>query len=633
MMRKFNNRAFTVVEVVVTIAIIGIILIIALPRISSMKDDNKLKKFDAYRESFLSAAKLYVDTNGKDMFGNHSSGCLQVTYDQLENSNLIKKFGEKNVTCKNAKTYVNVRKANSHYFYDISIICTEEDDTSNVLYDQVLESTSKCEFKEDKDAPKVEIVGSDKNVWKMRKDTLVKVKVEDDFGLNKNIEIEYWWEEVNTHKIVGPYQYNYHNKEGVKKVNYDIPLKSVPEVTGKYRFYVKSVEDSSGIMDIMGNKYYLTDNDGVFWIDNTPPKCVTTGGGDKWFHEAVTLYGTCSDSHSGCVSNVSKKFDAEVMNELKSPGSVKDKAGNVTVCPSNRVKIDKKPNKPTISNPTNGNWVNYNFSLKVKTTTKKERIGYWQYSYDQKSWTTYKNSATNNFTTTPFSAERNQLVYIRVCTNASGICSDSASTRIRIDKTKPTFKFSMSGIKTAVVTCSDSASGISGTSKFTVALTGSGNRNVSKSCKDKAGNTGTGSHTYRYSTCASGENTCKYGCSYRWDSCYYGSPNACQGGYVKQHYSCCKYWGTQWKWRYTDAGGFRFCWGAKNVGCMSDYGGLSKAVRLNVTRQVCTGYGQCSYSVWSNCAYRKNTCQGKNVPYNCSNCYTGHNTCKAGWVL
>ena len=97
------------------------------------------------------------------------------------------------------------------------------------------------------------------------------------------------------------------------------------------------------------------------------------------------------------------------------------------------------PAKPTISNPTGGNWVNYNFSLEVSTTSAANTIGYWQYSYDNSSWVKYADSVgkgKNKITTTPFSSERNQNVYIRACT-AKGLCSPAASTRIRIDKTAP----------------------------------------------------------------------------------------------------------------------------------------------------------------------------------------------------
>ena len=124
------------------------------------------------------------------------------------------------------------------------------------------------------------------------------------------------------------------------------------------------------------------------------------------------------------------------MDEYVSPCTVYDNVGHSTVCPVQRVRMDTIPKKPTISNHTNGNWVNYDFSLQVKTESPSDLIGYWQYSYDQEDWITYSDSATNNFTTTPFTKERNPDVYIRVCSKY-GSCSEAASTRIRIDKTPP----------------------------------------------------------------------------------------------------------------------------------------------------------------------------------------------------
>ena len=103
-----------------------------------------------------------------------------------------------------------------------------------------------------------------------------------------------------------------------------------------------------------------------------------------------------------------------------------------------------KPATPSITNPTNGNWVNNNFALTVKTNTPQEIIGYWYYSYNNSNFTRYDESnGKKTYVTPDFSAERNQDVYIRVCNKkASGPndnenCSNSATTRIRIDKTAP----------------------------------------------------------------------------------------------------------------------------------------------------------------------------------------------------
>ncbi len=100
--------------------------------------------------------------------------------------------------------------------------------------------------------------------------------------------------------------------------------------------------------------------------------------------------------------------------------------------------IDKTPPaKPNINNPTNGNATSQNFSLTVSSVDTGSGIAYYEYSYDQVNWVTYQNSDSNSFVTTPFSAERNQLVYIR-CFDKVGNVSEVSSTNIWIDRTPPT---------------------------------------------------------------------------------------------------------------------------------------------------------------------------------------------------
>ena len=75
MATKKIKRGFTLVEVIVVIAIIGIIFVISLPLIGDLKDSNKDKAYEAYRASFVAASKLYVDMNSEEMFGNYNEGC------------------------------------------------------------------------------------------------------------------------------------------------------------------------------------------------------------------------------------------------------------------------------------------------------------------------------------------------------------------------------------------------------------------------------------------------------------------------------------------------------------------------------------------------------------------------------
>ena len=128
MKNKFikNNKAFTLIELIVVIAIIGIILILALPQVGKIQEANKNRKYEVYEMSIERGAKLYVDSRARDMFGNNNSGCVTVKYSELKASNVIKDFGMDDVTCSNdSETYVEVRKINNDYRYDVAIICRQ----------------------------------------------------------------------------------------------------------------------------------------------------------------------------------------------------------------------------------------------------------------------------------------------------------------------------------------------------------------------------------------------------------------------------------------------------------------------------------------------------------------------------
>ena len=115
-----------------------------------------------------------------------------------------------------------------------------------------------------------------------------------------------------------------------------------------------------------------------------------------------------------------------------------------------QVKVDKvKPSKPTIDNPTKENWTNTDFALTLSSNDAHSGIDYYQYTYGANAtatgtnantqWIKYGNSNKTTFTTTPFSAERNQYVYVRSC-DVAGNCSDKNKTYIRIDTHAPTCK-------------------------------------------------------------------------------------------------------------------------------------------------------------------------------------------------
>ena len=88
---KLNNQGFTLVELLVAIAILGIISIIALPQISNLQTKNTNIKYETYQKALLSGGKLYVDAYSADMFGNNASGCYDIPYDDLKAKGLVKR--------------------------------------------------------------------------------------------------------------------------------------------------------------------------------------------------------------------------------------------------------------------------------------------------------------------------------------------------------------------------------------------------------------------------------------------------------------------------------------------------------------------------------------------------------------
>ena len=515
-MRQMNKKGFTLVELIVVIAIMGVILILALPQVGRIRANNRDAKFDAYAQAIERGAKLYVDNYSRDLFGYSDSGCVEVKYSWLKNKNLVKDFSDKDIDCGSDETYVQIRKVNDNYRYATAVVCKRGEE---VVYKKEINSEFTCDTSKDISGP-IFTVTPPSSDWIQTKNLHITVKVSDPSGLNNNIGISYYWTNLSGTQVGTKYYHNYKNKKDVESVKYTIPTSHVPD-TGQYKLVIEpwDGEGTVGVQDSLGNYKLLSDTYGTYKIDNVPPKCVTVGGGDQWFHEAVTLYGNCTDEHSGCVKKqISKVWDVEIMDEYVTPGTVEDHAENKTECPKNRVRIDKPPVKPTISNPTNGKWTNKDFTITMKTVTASSRIGHWEYKYDNGSWQTYSNSASNTHSMT-ISSDKSGTLYVRACTNASGICSEAASTTIRLDKTNPSCSswkentWTTGGV-TVKYSCGDNLSGVVSCPGTRWGLkSGIGPTTI----KDNAGNTATCpgksvASAFQYNTATRRVRTCTDSC-------------------------------------------------------------------------------------------------------------------------
>ncbi len=123
MKRIRNSKGFTLVELLVAVAILGIITGMSIPLIRNIQLRNNNKKFEQYGKAMLSSAKLYRDSYDEDLFGRKSSGCALVSLSQLIEKGLIKDYPDENITCDYSGTMVRIVKINKQYGYSYQLFC------------------------------------------------------------------------------------------------------------------------------------------------------------------------------------------------------------------------------------------------------------------------------------------------------------------------------------------------------------------------------------------------------------------------------------------------------------------------------------------------------------------------------
>lgn len=276
-MRK-NNKGFTLIEVLVAITIMGIITVMALPGVQQLQSRNRERKYEKYGESLVSSAKLYVDSNGEDIFGYAVSGCADITFSELEAKALAKDYETNGITCvgnmTNADlrddTFIHVEKKNNKYVYQPYITCTDK--TGKIVY-QTPDVVNRCEN------VSVGVQGSmtfnitaasDTERDKWTKTKQINVEIGSDAGLVSNSFSSYCLAKVDNPDVCveGSRQsINFGNALGAKSVKRTIDL---ADLTGEFYFVLLAGEGR--IADLAGNQI-LENIKSSFTvkIDNTPP--------------------------------------------------------------------------------------------------------------------------------------------------------------------------------------------------------------------------------------------------------------------------------------------------------------------------------------------------------------------------
>lgn len=113
-----NKRGFTLVELIVTIAIISIISGIAYGSITTMQIRNRNKRYQTYEQVMINGAKLYVDHYSADLWAdNIDNVCYTVSYEKLRDNNLIQKYKQNGEQFDDANSKVYFVRKNGEVNY------------------------------------------------------------------------------------------------------------------------------------------------------------------------------------------------------------------------------------------------------------------------------------------------------------------------------------------------------------------------------------------------------------------------------------------------------------------------------------------------------------------------------------
>ncbi len=274
-----KNLGFTLIELLVSIAIMGILLMIAIPGVLKIKEDNKTKKYEVYKSAVERAAKLYTDSNSKDMFQYDSEGTYLITLETLKGANLVKDYQEKEITCNNSETTVCVTKTGDEYSYKTRLVCTDKNGKEILIKDNY--PNSLCQSNKDYSAPVIEIESNKFNSWinSSNNSIGIKIKLKDEIGFKKNQKIQYRFVNVVNNDNPKWSTHSFQNKEklatgdGEAVLSYTLSQNEIPDKTGKYRLEVKGA--GPGIVNYVGKVNNSVVSKETLQIDNDGPSIPT----------------------------------------------------------------------------------------------------------------------------------------------------------------------------------------------------------------------------------------------------------------------------------------------------------------------------------------------------------------------
>ncbi len=141
-----NSKGFTLVELLIVIAIIGLITIIVMPSLIDIQQEQKNAKYTTYEKTIVEVAKLYTDQLKDDIGGEH--GCFTIDHFDLLGTGLIDDLvDDKTAGCEYTIQYTLDQDGREEYVVQMRCLCADTDNADCIngyIYDNNVQFTKPC---------------------------------------------------------------------------------------------------------------------------------------------------------------------------------------------------------------------------------------------------------------------------------------------------------------------------------------------------------------------------------------------------------------------------------------------------------------------------------------------------------
>lgn len=417
-----NRKGFTMVELLASVAILGILSAIAIVSVGVILSNVDKKHYETQRKNMIIAAQSYSQEN-RNILPKDVGDTRIITLNELQRRKYIGDVVDRGKKeCNNAESVVVIFKySKSDYSYRSYLKCGDKTYGDNP---------------EDLTGPNVnlEINGEYKNAS-------FKYSVEALEGEDSGKIISYGYQVYNYGTLV----YDSGNIVASKADKIDEKEVSLKDyVPGEITVTFKASDHYGGITTVTKKKKIIEEN-GLVCVDVAPNI-------NDWApnRNEVTLSVTCADTKgSGCAREVfTETFTGDNKTNFI---TITNNSGSRKRCEVGVYIDNTPPTTPVIKNLYENIWVNRSYTLEVKSSDVTSGIEYFQYRYpnssisSEREWRNYEESKRTGssltagdytYTTPAISGGRNEYIEVRACDQA-GNCSDAAKSMIKIDLDVP----------------------------------------------------------------------------------------------------------------------------------------------------------------------------------------------------